>query len=270
MGRIFDNIEQAFREIQRDLTKSPEVLSTRVQSQVGMERTANEAMNYQSTLTPRAFEDYGGALPSHWGSFLGLLQEMGDVFPYYQDELKVQQIAEWLSMELACRTDPFFITEPANEHIHPALNKWSEGNHYSYTYSERIAHLMGVAVKTLRLSPDTRRVFIPIYQPNDLMRASQPTRIPCSLGYHLMIRNVENTFEVEPHLHMTYLMRSCDFDIFFPTDVWLAHQIQCHILSQLSYWDNDDGDGVHPISLGNLTMNIMSFHRFQREGEEIY
>lgn len=99
-------------------------------------------------------------------------------------------------------------------------------------------------VARLNHSPYTRQAYLPIWFPEDT-GAPENERVPCTLGYHFMVRNNK--------LHVTYHMRSCDFMRHWRDDVYMA--------VRLGQWMRDEilGDFV----LGELTMHIGSFHIFE-------
>jgi len=96
-------------------------------------------------------------------------------------------------------------------------------------------------VVQLRKSPLTRQAYLPVWFPEDTGAVSGQ-RVPCTLGYHFLIRN--------DMLHTTYLIRSCDFMRHFKDDVYMA--------ARLLQWMADAVD----VGIGTLSMWIGSFHIF--------
>jgi len=109
-----------------------------------------------------------------------------------------------------------------------------KGIRYSY------GDLNDVVVQ-LRKSPLTRQAYLPVWFPEDT-GAVQGQRVPCSLGYHFLIRN--------DMIHMTYLIRSCDFQRHWADDVYMA--------ARLLQWMGDQVNAA----VGTMTMWIGSFHIF--------
>jgi len=102
----------------------------------------------------------------------------------------------------------------------------------------------------LKKSPTTRQAYLPIWFPEDT-GTLQNQRVPCTLGYHFIIRN--------QYLHMTYYIRSCDFIRHLRDDIYMAIRLAQYIAEELS---------VHfqmGISPGVFTMHIVSLHVFYNE-----
>lgn len=242
--RIFASMEDAMIEIKRDVYKGSQLKTSRVQNRVGLDADARERVGYSYGII--------GDFPDNPEELVELGKELG--LNWYDEH--GDEIIRWLTNEGAYRSDPiFYLKSPPNEFNHPALRSVQEGSHWAYTYVERLYGMQDAIITALREDPDTRRAFWPIFLPQDAIRASSPTRIPCSIGYHFMIRKQPNG---QPGLNMTYLQRSADFDIFFLSDVWLARQIQLNISAELS---------VQP---GLLVHNVISLHSYAVTGEEIY
>lgn len=245
--RSFFNIREAVSEIRRDLSKSPSLISTRVQQRTDLRLNTTESLGYDYTI----YE-----IPDLSASELVELGKECD-FEFYKTTPKINLI-NWLESELIARRFPEQeVTNPTgHEKYHPALATTKEGNHYSYTYPERLLGMRNQIVNVLANSPDSRRAFWPIFQPIDAVRTGAPTRVPCSLGYEFMIRKVGG--EDQRKLLMFYLERSCDFEHFWLSDVWFAVKLQQQIADELK------------ISRGIFSHYIISLHRFSEEGEEIY
>lgn len=241
--RIFANLYEAISEIERDLAKAPRFLSTRVQN-LPEERFVREAMNYSYTVP-------GDSIPE---SPAELLQIAVRYFPRYRDPEFRSGIEKWIVLEAEERLRGYPSAETP-DFLHPELQSLVEGNEFSYAYSERLIGMIPVLTQTLLKNPDTRRAYWPVYQPLDAVRAQRYTRIPCSLGYHVALREVP---DLGPHLHLTYISRSCDFQTFWITDLWMASQVQRRVLRSLK-------ESGYPASLGQLTHFIISFHAFEQE-----
>lgn len=243
--RVFDHLPTAIKEIQRDLFKSPIIHSTRVQ-QFSQERDAHESLNYAYTMLPET-------IPLRPAD----LVEVGiNHFTYWAAHS--EEIEDWLILQACDRSRRTQIDRLSDE-IHPALADLKEGEHYAYTYRERLLGAAESLFLTLHRNEDSRRAFWPIYTPIDAVRGQAKTRIPCSLGYHLMIRRNGP----QDYLHCTYLQRSADFDIFWLSDLFFAHRFQQQVLDLLK----DEG---HELSCGQITHIILSFHSFIRVDKEIY
>jgi Thymidylate synthase len=97
-------------------------------------------------------------------------------------------------------------------------------------------------VLQLRKSTLTRQAYLPVWFPEDT-GAVQGQRVPCTLGYHFMVRHGQ--------LNCTYLIRSCDFMRHFPDDVYMACRLTQWVAERIE----------QPV--GSLAMWIGSFHIFE-------
>lgn len=102
-------------------------------------------------------------------------------------------------------------------------------------------------VNLLREDPLTRQAFLPIWFPEDT-GATSNQRVPCTLGYHFIVRNHT--------LHVVYYLRSCEIYRHFKNDVYMA--------MRLGQWmrDNIKAFNEGPYKMGSLTMHITSLHGF--------
>lgn len=241
--RMFENVQEAYLEIKRDLAKSPKFTQTRVQH-LALEADVREAMNYVYTIMefPETLAEY-----LQIGTSLGALTDS-----------QATHLAVWIPEELEARLEwqPGRITE----HQHPALSTLLEGNEPSYTYTDRLRGATESLLETIAMSPDTRRAFWPIFQPEDSVRAMRMTRIPCSVGYQFALRDMEFQ-DSDPYLHMTYLMRSCDFGTFWWSDLWLARQFQKNLVAELAERMALAAED-RTVQIGHLTHIVLSLHSF--------
>lgn len=106
---------------------------------------------------------------------------------------------------------------------------------------------LGSIVDLLHREPQTRQAYLPIFFPEDTGAGG---RVPCSLGYHWLVRN--------GYLHMYYPIRSCDFYRHFRDDIYLAIRLSMWLLDQLRARD----DYWNKVQLGQYTMWIGSLHMF--------
>lgn len=118
-------------------------------------------------------------------------------------------------------------------------------------------------ISLLVREPLTRQAFLPIWFPEDTgVHAGQ--RVPCTLGYHFLIR--DNV------LTCRYYMRSCDIYRHFTNDIYMAGRLMQYVADSLNtenYHVLRDTDGSPmdppdfvPVTTGHLTMYITSLHAF--------
>lgn len=121
---------------------------------------------------------------------------------------------------------------------------------FSYTYSERMGgdHIEKV-VDELRIHPNSRQLWLPVWYPNDENRRGD-RRVPCSLGYWFVNRGGA--------LHVTYIMRSCDFATHWPNDIALASLLLHHVAQRAE------------LKVGQFTQFIGSFHVYQKDVADVF
>jgi hypothetical protein len=103
------------------------------------------------------------------------------------------------------------------------------------------------ALQVLRARRQTRQVFIPIWFPEDLAAAREGQRVPCTLGYHVMVR--------KDRMKIVYYMRSCDFIRHFNDDVYMAGRLAHWLCEQTS----------PELRTSRLVMHISSLHVFEAD-----
>lgn len=244
MARTFETLREAALEIRRDLAKGTKVDFTRVQQHVDQNLPGRERQGYEYAIME-------GGMPNEPITLCSLGKDLG-FKPYVEN---FTEMLGWLPIELADRLYPLQRQGgPPTELQNPLLKSTVEGNYPSYTYRERLMGATSALVEQLYATPDTRRAFWPIFQPQDSWRAISPTRVPCSIGYEVMLRNVDGA----PRVQMFYLSRSCDFDRFWLSDIWFAYKFGCFVASELGY------------QMGSVHHYIISLHSFDVDMHEIY
>lgn len=105
-------------------------------------------------------------------------------------------------------------------------------------------------VRQLEDNPGTRQAYLPIFFPEDT-GATAGQRVPCTLGYHFIIR--------DGLLHVQYNMRSCEIYRHFTNDVYMAVRLAHWVIGQLPF----------KLDPGQLTMNIVSLHALAGDANSI-
>lgn len=247
--RIFQDLDEACVEIKRDLSKSPSVASSRVQGKE-VKALAREAIGYAYTVVQ---------MPDWPGGLAAVAAKHG----FLENEGRSSWL-KWLATEEQLRGS--WVAGASAEDWHPMLKTQMEGQEPSYVYQDRLRGLVEVMAGTLSLYPDTRRAYWPMFNLEDANRAARLTRIPCTIGYQFMIREVATG---DSRLHCVYLERSCDFDRFWISDLWLANRLQARVLSELKAKLPED-ESIQRLKLGHTTHMITSFHSFYQVQGEIY
>lgn len=100
----------------------------------------------------------------------------------------------------------------------------------------------------------TRQAYLPIFFPEDT-GATQGQRVPCTLGYHFIIRDGK--------LHLQYNMRSCEIYRHFTNDVYMAIRLAQWVADRVASELQIDLD------MGQLTLHAVSLHGFVGDKEKI-
>jgi hypothetical protein len=188
--------------------------------------------------------------------------------PIFMLRDEIQPNLPWADLEFEERVG----RQPRNPHASLEYWPWWRGQteatmyegKFTHTYSERywpkqagdrgmfktvppgqgIRYEMGDlddVVQLLRNWPGTRQAYLPIFFPEDTGNLHEG-RIPCTLGYHFLQR--------DGYLHMTYLIRSCDFVRHFRDDLYLSARLLLWVIKEL---DED-------LTPGNFTFVCPSLH----------
>lgn len=107
-------------------------------------------------------------------------------------------------------------------------------------------------VDVLAKNPRSRQAYLPVWFPEDLYAAAEGERVPCTLGYHFLLRP-DNCLDV------TYNMRSCDMMRFYRDDVYMAGRLLQWVVYQVNM---TEGDQKAELSPGDLVLHIANLHTF--------
>jgi thymidylate synthase len=153
-------------------------------------------------------------------------------------------------------------------HTYPE-RKWPKHANYppgrgAYRHGIRFAYgdLQDV-VNLLIEEPYTRQAYLPIFFPEDTggsVRLKQ--RIPCSFGYHFMVRD---NWDKKPVMDVMYTMRSCDFVRHFNDDMYMAARLLQWVAWQVSLVRADKFDTMP----GKLRVHIASLHAMEGDRYKI-
>jgi hypothetical protein len=134
---------------------------------------------------------------------------------------------------------------------------WSQYSLSAHGIRGRYGDLTDVVSLLIR-SPLTRQAYIPIWFPEDTGNVFN-VRVPCTLGYHLMIR--------DGVMHCWYPMRSCDLIRHLRDDIYMAGRLVQWVCDQVNHdWNTAGVPENHPMGApvvpGTLNMTISSLHAF--------
>jgi thymidylate synthase len=126
-----------------------------------------------------------------------------------------------------------------------------EKGKFAYAYSERMGgNHIRKAIEELEVHPNSRQIWIPVWQQKLDEDRRGKRRVPCSLGYFVMQRNGK--------VNLTYVMRSCDFSTHYPNDAALAVMLQEYIAHHLD------------APMGTFTHIIFSLHVYQLNVKDVF
>jgi thymidylate synthase len=118
---------------------------------------------------------------------------------------------------------------------------WSKSLHHGIRFP--IGDLSDL-IDLLKDQPDTRQAYLPIYFPEDITAALIGERIPCTLGFHFIVRDGQ--------LDLFYPMRSCDVIRHMHNDLYLANRLALYVKEQANL----------NVKLGNIHFAATSLHCF--------
>ena len=194
----------------------------------------------------------------------------------------VQELQEFIKPNLPWAEDHFRERVSGKPLNPPPSNEWwpyamtgnalhKKDEKFSHTYPERIwpkqaggsINAKNYGMQGIRFSygdlddlvtllikePMTRQAYLPIWFPEDINAANIGERVPCTLGYHFLLR--------PPKFTVTYLIRSCDFVRHFRDDVYMAARLLQWVYTQAeSYWIGEHGKDYEL----ELIFHAMSLH----------
>ena len=239
--RIYMNAAEAFEEVKRDLAEMgiwvrPKTMQDKVvEGDINYETT--ELQNYCYTIL-NANSKQGPGVDQPWAD-LEFEERVHD--PWLRNRDHTPIAAEFINPGKAWSTR----SEVWGEFMH--------NGRMGYTYNELIWNndQLTKIINRLKEDPDSRQLWISLWDPTrdpDLLGGI--SRVPCSLGYGLQVRNGK--------LNLHYVMRSCDFSTHFPNDVYLAIKMLEYIAKETGY------------PVGNFTHTIFSLHVYRKDLKNVF
>jgi hypothetical protein len=166
------------------------------------------------------------------------------------DNLVDKQYKDWAPLHHSERIGGVPLNPPPSHQIWKgASESMSKRNpsKFSHTYPERFweDESLGKLVDLLKHEPDTRQAYLPMYLQKDLDDSLAKERVPCSLGWHFMLRDKK--------LHCFYPMRSLDATKHFGNDLYFVNMLTLWIIREA---------GLDAVP-GTLNFQVTSFHYFK-------
>jgi thymidylate synthase len=126
-----------------------------------------------------------------------------------------------------------------------------KGGEFSYTYSQRIDPQVQNVIDILKNDPGSRQAIIQIYDKHrDMYNYGGKHRVPCSLMYHLMIR--------ENRVDLIYYSRSMDWLTHGKNDIVLASMMKNYIAGELE------------LVGGRTFVNVSSLHAYKKDLKGVF
>jgi len=224
--RIFSNFEEALKEIKRDLAE----MGTEVHPQTMQDKYVGDNPEYST----KELQNYDYTVKDAYYS----ISQLSPSQPWADAEFKERISGMPLNPGEAYKLR----SEVWDEFLHDGR--------FAYTYAERMWGKINLIVQEIKKNPNSRQLYLNIWEGGDLYYLGGQSRVPCSLGYLFQVRGGK--------LHMTYFMRSCDYATHFQNDVYLAVKLLGYI--------------AHAVDLeaGNFTHFIGSFHIYRKDAEGVF
>ena len=222
--RIFQNCIEAADELKREL------------KEMGIE--------YQSDTVQ---DKYVGDNPDYKTLELMAYSYCIQKFPDLEKLLIHQNVnVEWAQGECFERLNPRLRNKnpgQAWKHNHKFWAPFLRNGCFSYSYPERWSAQIPYVINELKERPNTRQAIMTMYESTkDMMNWGGRDRVPCSLAYQFFIRG--------NRLHVIYSQRSCDFNLFYASDVYLTVKLLIYIAKMIG------------TDVGYFYHNIGSLHTF--------
>lgn len=163
----------------------------------------------------------------------------------------VQCTKDWADAEFVERISPQFINPGTAWEIRK--NVWTEyleknNGKFAYSYNNRIRTQLDNVISELKKHEQTRQAIISIFDAGKDSDAIGTDRIPCSMYYQFASR--------EGKLNIIYNMRSCDYNLHFSNDMYLAVKLLNYVAKEVG------------MEVGNLYMNIGSMHIYKYDWDK--
>ena len=227
--RNYENPEEALREILRDIQERGVWLHTGRMQDKNTEGDDNystrELINYSFCIV-----------------------NVNDINKFAK---KVKCSKKWANAEFNERVSPEFINPGlAWEHRDKVWFEYLVKNNgkFAYTYNNRIRTQLNNVINELGKNQNTRQGIISIFEPTKDSDNIGTDRIPCSMYYQFIFRDNK--------LHIIYNMRSCDYNLHFRNDMYLAIKLLNHVAEKTK------------LEVGNFYMNIGSLHIYKYDWDK--
>lgn len=236
--RIFNDYDEAFSEIKRDLAEMGINVHTKTMQNKNIENDDNYSTKELQFYSYRILD------PLNPNKISQLFQRLPN---------KPWAIKEWDERKAGIEGNPVNPGEAYKLREYIWNEFLNEEGKFDYSYSERFAMNDQVqkVIEALKRDNLSRQAYITIWKPEDSSYLGTAiSRVPCSLSYLFQYR--------QGRLNMEYSMRSCDFNTHFPNDVYEA-------LCLMSYVSEKTG-----LPVGDFIHHIASFHVYKKDIKDVF
>lgn len=234
--RIFNNFNEAFSEIKRDLAEMGIDVHTKTMQNKNIEKDDNYSTKELQFYSYRVIEPHKD------------MDTLKDNLPNFE-----WAVSEWAERKLGIEGNPVnpgtaykLRSDVWNEFL-------NEKGKFDYNYSERFAFNFQVqkVIEALKRDNLSRQAYITVWFPQDTdYLGTAVSRVPCSLSYLFQYR--------QGKLNMEYSMRSCDFGTHFKNDVFEALMLMAYVADRTN------------LQLGDFIHHIASFHIYQKDIKDVF
>lgn len=227
MTRIYETFPDALNELKRDIAE----LGTRVHPQTMQDKQVADDPDYETV-------EYNNMV------YTVTSPDLIDLHPHVKT-------LDWCEAEFQERLG-FVREEHGPQAWMERPDVWQEfaERGFGYTYGERYAEFLDRAIAELQDHPDSRQVFMSVWDPVKDTSRMGVKRVPCSLGYWFALR--------QGKLHITYLQRSADYFTHLANDQYLTRKLQEYVADRLR---------VQP---GQFTHWIGSLHVYRKDVADVF
>lgn len=236
--RYYHTIEEAKNEISRDLKELAVVYQSKSVQDMDTSKDkgymTHELINYSYSISSQNIAN--------------------EMWQYGLQNLDKSYLKEELLERITTSGNPGNAYKNDEEYWSQFIHK--DTGQFSYSYPERLYGNLEGIVKQITVNRDSRQLWIPIWWEKDFEARDLKHRVPCSIGYHFMVRDNK--------LHMHYIMRSCDFVKHWAKDIVLAVAFAKEITKAYNAVNTD------LIKVGSFTHTVFSLHGFAKDLKGIF
>lgn len=209
--RIYQNLKEAYGEIQRDLVE----MGTEVHPESYQDKCIKDDPNFMT----KELQGYSYSI-TNFDRLVHDFVSLGGNLAYAEQELFDRVSEEYRNPGLAWQ----YRRETWLPFLHDGK--------FSYTYNERFREQLPIIMRELKERPNTRQAIITMYDRHqDIANLGGKARIPCSLSYQFLIR--KTPLKPTHSLDCIYVMRSCDVYTHLLYDMYITIAIQLYVANAL-------------------------------------